>query len=420
MDLLTRVLVHTDHMEMEEQPRHNILSPLSNYKFRRLWISGVLSSLSGQIFPICATLLLLKGDKPALAISLLLSSQVVAYLIFAPFGGWMADRFSRMRLVRLGLFLRTLLAAQLLFGPTPDVTRLTITVFLMGMIDAGTSGAGGALLVDLIDESGLQAANALRAVTGRVASISGPGIAIFLVSTSSATVGFSVTAVGMLFALLSLARLTVERTQTYERSNFFNELLAGFHFVRKTRWILAVMITLALQTSILFGAEMVLLPIISTREFGSAQFYPLAIMSLSLGSLLTAVFAAKLRSKRPGLVASFSYFFLVFLLIGLIFPISPTFLICCYFIGGLATEPMGIFWETAIQKAAPDHSRARVLTFESMLSNALMPIGVALAGPMSHLLGEKIYLTVSAVLFLLIGVIALSIPGVSTFSNPKK
>jgi MFS family permease len=407
-------------MEMEEQPRHNILSPLSNYKFRRLWISGVLSSLSGQIFPICATLLLLKGDKPALAISLLLSSQVVAYLIFAPFGGWMADRFSRMRLVRLGLFLRTLLAAQLLFGPTPDVTRLTITVFLMGMIDAGTSGAGGALLVDLIDESGLQAANALRAVTGRVASISGPGIAIFLVSTSSATVGFSVTAVGMLFALLSLARLTVERTQTYERSNFFNELLAGFHFVRKTRWILAVMITLALQTSILFGAEMVLLPIISTREFGSAQFYPLAIMSLSLGSLLTAVFAAKLRSKRPGLVASFSYFFLVFLLIGLIFPISPTFLICCYFIGGLATEPMGIFWETAIQKAAPDHSRARVLTFESMLSNALMPIGVALAGPMSHLLGEKIYLTVSAVLFLLIGVIALSIPGVSTFSNPKK
>jgi MFS family permease len=407
-------------MEMEEQPRHNILSPLSNYKFRRLWISGVLSSLSGQIFPICATLLLLKGDKPALAISLLLSSQVVAYLIFAPFGGWMADRFSRMKLVRLGLFLRILLAAQLLFGPTPEVTRLTITVFLMGMIDAGTSGAGGALLLDLIDESGLQAANALRAVTGRVASISGPGIAIFLVSTSSATVGFSVTAVGMLFALLSLARLKVERTTTYERSNFFNELLAGFHFVRKTRWILVVMITLALQTSILFGAEMVLLPIISTREFGSAQFYPLAIMSLSLGSLLTAVFAAKLRSKRPGLVASFSYFFLVFLLISLIFPISPTFLICCYFIGGLATEPMGIFWETAIQKAAPDHSRARVLTFESMLSNALMPIGVGLAGPMSELLGEKIYLTVSAALFLLIGVIALSIPGVSTFSNPKK
>jgi hypothetical protein len=81
---------------------------------------------------------------------------------------------------------------------------------------------------------------------------------------------------------------------------------------------------------------------------------------------------------------------------------------------------MGIFWETAIQKAAPDHSRARVLTFESMLSNALMPIGVGLAGPMSELLGEKIYLTVSAALFLLIGVIALSIPGVSTFSNPKK
>jgi MFS family permease len=407
-------------MEFDGERVDNLLTPLRNPKFRRLWISGLFSSLSSQIFPICATLLLLKGDKPALAISLLLSSQVVAYLIFAPFGGLLADRFSRMRLVRVGLFLRVLLAAQLLIGSTPEVTRLTITVFLMGMIDAGTSGAGGALLPDLIDEAGLQAANALRAVTGRVASISGPGVAIFLVSTTSATVGFSVTAIGMLLALLSLARVTVERTQTYERSNFLNELLAGFYFVRKTRWILIVMITLALQTSILFGAEMVFLPIISTREFDSAKIFPFAIMSLSLGSLLTAAFAAKFRSKRPGLISFVSWFFLVFLILALIFPISPAFLICCYFIGGMATEPMGVFWQTAIQKAAPDQSRARVLSFESMLSNALMPIGVGLAGPMSHLLGEKIYLTICAVIFVLIGVIALMIPGVATFSNPKE
>lgn len=407
-------------MELDGERVDHILTPLSNYKFRRLWISGLFSSLSGQIFPICATLLLLKGDKPALAISLLLSSQVVAYLIFSPFGGLLADRYSRMRLVKIGIFLRALLAAQLLFGSAPDVTRLTITVFLMGMIDAGTSGASGALLPDLIDESGLQAANALRAVTGRVASISGPGIAIFLVSTTSAKVGFSVTAVGMVLALISLLGLRVERTHEYERLNFVSELLAGFHFVRKTRWILIVMITLALQTSILFGAEMVLLPIISTREFDSAKIYPFAIMSLSLGSLLTAVFAARFRAKRPGLISFLSWFFLVFLIVALIFPISPVFLICCYFIGGLATEPMGIFWQTAIQKAAPDHARARVLSFESMLSNALMPIGVALAGPMSHLLGEKIYLTICALVFVIIGASALMIPGVATFSNPKE
>jgi MFS family permease len=406
-------------MEIEGEPNQNLLSPLSNHKFRRLWISSIFSSISAQIFPICATLLLLKGDKPALAISLLLSSQVVAYLIFAPFGGLLADRISRMRLVRIGLFLRTSLAVQLLFGPTPEVTRLTITVFLMGMIDAGTSGAGGALLPDIVEVSGLQAANALRAVTGRVASISGPGLAIFLVSTTSATVGFSVTAVGMFLALMSLIKVRVGNTTVYERTNFLDELLAGFNFVRKTRWMLIVMIALALQTSILFGAEMVLLPIISTREFDSAKIFPFAIMSLSIGSLVTAAFAAKFRAKRPGLISFVSWFFLVFLIIALIFPISPVFLICCYFIGGLATEPMGVFWQTAIQKAAPDHSRARVLSFESMLSNALMPIGVGLAGPMSHLLGEKIYLTICAVIFILIGAIALMIPGVSTFSNPK-
>jgi MFS family permease len=407
-------------MKIEGEEIHSLLTPLRNLGFRRLWISSLFSSLSGQIFPICATLLLLKGEKPALAISLLLSSQIIAYLIFAPIGGLLADRISRMRLVRISLFLRFLAALQLLVGPTPGVSRLTITVFIMGMIDAGSSGAGGALLPDIIEENGLQAANALRAVTGRVASISGPGIAIFLVSTTSAKVGFSVTAAGMLLALISLTRLKVPAVKPYERENFRTEILAGFTFVKQTRWMMTVMVVLAFQTSILFGAEMVLLPIISTREFETARIFPFAIMSLSLGSLISAAFAAKFRSKRPGLASFASWSFLVVLIIALIFPISPTFLICCYFIGGLATEPMGIFWQTAIQKAAPDHSRARVLSFESMLSSALMPIGVGLAGPMSHLLGEKIYLTICAVIFLFIGVIALMIPGVTTFSDPKE
>lgn len=407
-------------MKIEGEEIHSLLTPLRNLGFRRLWISSLFSSLSGQIFPICATLLLLKGEKPALAISLLLSSQIIAYLIFAPIGGLLADRISRMRLVRISLFLRFLAALQLLVGPTPGVSRLTITVFIMGMIDAGSSGASGALLPDIIEENGLQAANALRAVTGRVASISGPGIAIFLVSTTSAKVGFSVTAAGMLLALISLKRLKVPAVKPYERENFRTEILAGFTFVKQTRWMMTVMVVLAFQTSILFGAEMVLLPIISTREFETARIFPFAIMSLSLGSLISAAFAAKFRSKRPGLASFASWSFLVVLIIALIFPISPTFLICCYFIGGLATEPMGIFWQTAIQKAAPDHSRARVLSFESMFSSALMPIGVGLAGPMSHLLGEKIYLTICAVIFLFIGVIALIIPGVTTFSDPKE
>jgi MFS family permease len=363
---------------------------------------------------------LLKGDKPALAISLLLSSQIIAYLLFAPIGGLLADRISRMRLIRISLFLRFLVALQLLIGPTPEVSRLTITVFIMGMIDAGTSGANGALLPDIIEAKGLQAANALRAVTGRVASISGPGIAIFLVSTTSAVVGFSVTAAGMLFALIALMRLKVPATKPYERENFRTEILAGYTFVKQTKWMMTVMVVLALQTSILFGAEMVLLPIISTREFDTPRIFPFAIMALSLGSLISAAFAAKFRAKQPGLISFLSWSFLVFLIIALIFPISPTFLIVCYFLGGLATEPMGIFWHTALQINAPEQSRARVMSFESMLSSALMPIGVGLAGPLSHLLGEKIYLSVCALIFLLLGAFALLIPSVRNFSTSKE
>ncbi|MUH48958.1 MAG: hypothetical protein F2685_03180, partial [Actinobacteria bacterium] len=66
-------------MEIAGEDIHNLLTPLKNSQFRKLWVSSIFSSISGQIFPICATLLLLAGKKPALSISLLLSSQVIAY-----------------------------------------------------------------------------------------------------------------------------------------------------------------------------------------------------------------------------------------------------------------------------------------------------------------------------------------------------
>lgn len=406
-------------MQIEGEERYSILTPLRNISFRRFWISSLFSSLSGQIFPICATLLLLEGDKPALAISLLLSSQIVAYLIFAPIGGLLADRISRMRLVRISLFMRFLVALQLLVGPTPEVSRLTITVFIMGMIDAGSSGALGALLADIVKPNGLQSANALRAVTGRVASISGPGIAIFIVTATSAKIGFSFTAAGMLMAFVALFRLKVTTAKRYERESFRTEIFAGYKFVKNTRWMMTVMVILALQTSILFGAEMVLLPIITTREFGTTRIFPLAIMSLSLGSLISAAFAAKFRAKQPGLIAFTSWSFLVCLIIPLVFPVSPVFLIICYFLGGLSTEPMGVFWQTALQRNAPEESRARVMSFESMLSRALMPIGVGLAGPLSQLFGEKTYLSICAFIFLILGGFALLTPSVRSFTSSK-
>jgi MFS family permease len=59
------------------------------------------------------------------------------------------------------------------------------------------------------------------------------------------------------------------------------------------------------------------------------------------------------------------------------------------------------------------------MSFESMLSKALMPIGVGLAGPLSDLLGEKIYLLICALIFLILSTIALSIPSVRSFSSSK-
>ena len=98
--------------------------------------------------------------------------------------------------------------------------------------------------------------------------------------------------------------------------------------------------------------------------------------------------------------------------LSLVHPFSPIFILICYFFGGVATQPMGIFWATALQRSIPDALRGRVMSLEATISSALAPVGMMLAGPLSQLMGESTYLIASSILFLLLVCVTLRVKGV--------
>ena len=83
----------------------------------------------------------------------------------------------------------------------------------------------------------------------------------------------------------------------------------------------------------------------------------------------------------------------------------------------MATQPMGVFWTTAIQQTISSDKRGRVTSLEATVTSALMPIGMMVAGPLSEAVGEKRYLASTILIFLILIVITLRTKGVFKFSD---
>lgn len=387
--------------------------------FRKVWFVGLIAAIGDQIFPICATILLINQGEGATGISILMSVRAIAFISIAPIGGVWVDRLPKNKVIVFGAIVRAMLCVGVfMLGDEASLISLAFFVLIMGVTEGFSGPAGRAILPNLLDHELLQTANALGAMTGRIASISGPGIAALIAAIIEPRYGFLLTAAGFLFAAFHLLDLP-RATSNQERQSFVSEIRGGLTYIKQTRWMLVTMVILALQVSILFGAEMVLLPVITNDVFETTKIYPIAIASLSAGSLVSAYFAARINVENRGRISFLSWIFLSALLIGLIFPINVPFLLTCYFIGGIATQPMGVFWATALQREVPVELRGRVMSLDSTLTSALVPFGMMLAGPMSEAVGERTYLASSLILFLILSVIALITPGVARFSSSR-
>jgi hypothetical protein len=129
----------------------------------------------------------------------------------------------------------------------------------------------------------------------------------------------------------------------------------------------------------------------------------------SAGAVLTALVAARWKSRYPGLMSVIFWSFFASVPFALAFADSAWVIILAYFVAGMSTEPLGVFWTSALQREVPDELRARVMSVDAMASTALMPI-----------FGETNYLMFGVAVFLSANLLILFVPGFIRMKTPTK
>jgi hypothetical protein len=297
-----------------------------------------------------------------------------------------------------------------------------LLVFLMGAGDAFGAPAGTAIVPSLLPDHLLPVGNVAKGIVGKIGTIVGPGVGGIAVATIGADLTFAVTAASFLIGTSLLLKIKEPPRQEIleDKPTFIFELREGFKLVWEIKWIAASIAMATFQLMVIVAAETVLLPVITRREFGTDSVFAISAAAFSLGGVISAVVAIKIKTTKPGLVAISMWSLFAFAPLALAFPISPEFVILGYFIAGLSIGGWEAYWVTAVQREVPQDMQGRVFSIDAVGSGGMMPIGMALVGPSVALFGEKSFLLGAIIFHVIICYLVLLVPGVKEMRHPGR
>jgi len=326
-------------------------------------------------------------------------SQFPVFLI-APFGGAIADRHNRHRIViatqTASMILAAILAALTITGRV-QVWHIFALAAGLGVTNAFDIPARQAFIVDMVGREDLMNAIALNSSMFNGARIIGPAIAGILVAAVGEGWCFLLNAVSYIAVIagLLMMRVTSMPIAGTGEASPLQHIKEGFGWVKRTRPIRALLMLLGL-VSLVGMPYAVLMPIFADRILhGGARGMGLLMGATGIGAMAAALtLAAKKNLKGLGRwVAMASAGFGLSMIL---FSQSRWF-----WVSFALLIPLGFSMmlqmsssNTLIQSMVPDRLRGRVMSVYSMMFMGMAPFGAFLAGVMAHHIGAPMTLTI--------------------------
>ena len=397
---------------------------LWSYKgYRFFWISTTIFVLGASAFPIALAVTVLDAGGTATSLGLILGARVLSGVLFAPFAGVWSDRLPRKQVMIVADLSRAGIVFAMVFVSAPQLPHflLALAVFLMGVGDAFGAASAGAIMPSLLPDEKLPAGNVARGIVVKSASIVGPGIGGVSVFLIGGRLTFLITAIAFAIGTIFLAKIKEDmNTNRKPQEAFMVEMREGLRTVIEIPWIGAMIAMASFQLMVVLAAEVVLLPVITRREFGTNTAFALSAAAFSVGGIISAIACVKFKIKHQGQFSVLVWMLLIIAPLSLAFPISQTFVVVAYLLAGFSVGPWEAFWASAIQREVPRELQGRVFSLDHMGSVGLMPIGMALVGPAVNLFGEKELLIGASIFHVIVGFLVLTVPGVKDMKMPEK
>lgn len=391
--------------------RPQMFASLSHRNYRLYWIGSLVANTGDWMDQIAIGWLIWQLTGSSAYLGIMAFCRAFPILLFTLFGGAIADRFERRRVMQLTqtfAMLLALLLALLVYTDVVTVWMVLAIAALRGVMLSVNLPTRQALLSDIVDRDNLANAIALNSATLNLTRVFGGslgGVGITLIGVSGV---FLLNGLSFIILIVALAAMTIPpMTAPKVRKNVMRSIAEGLSYVRHTETLRSLTI-LALVPMIFGMPYMSLLPVFADDVLGIGnEGYGVLVSLTGVGAMVGALTVAAMNSyrKRGQLML---YIMIGFGAMLLLFSQTPSPLLAGVLLLGVGACQTGYmaFNTTLLQTHASDEMRGRVMSV-FFLNRGLVPLGTIGAGFAAEFIGAPWTVTIMASVVIILALLTL-------------
>ncbi|MYL09635.1 MAG: MFS transporter [Acidimicrobiia bacterium] len=370
--------------------------------YRLYWTTSVVSNIGSMMYLAAIGWLVEDITDDPWKVTVAATVGLVPLLIMSPFGGSLADRYSRTRLFLVTVVGQMVVAVALAWVVQIDAETFWVLVaFSFG--GGATASVGApvqqAIVVELVPGGVMRNAVFLNSTQWNISRAVGPMLGGWLIQYWGAASAFWFNAASFTVLVIGLSFLPPRPPPGASSSQgFLADFLSGFRYASSIEGIRVVMLASFMLAAAISPTQW-LAPVIADDAFGvDAAGFGILLGAFGLGSLVGAVLLLQFDPNTPysrlvaigmAAVAAFT----------LVLAVVPTFALGVVAMGGVGLAFMVTMptLTSALQSQCEDAYRGRVMSLWMMLFGLAAPASILVQGGIASVIGIRWVLVITAV-----------------------
>ena len=395
---------------------HPVVRALHNPNFRLFWSGNFLSNIGTWMQNVAqGWLVLLLTGNSAFWLGVVGFAGSIPFLFFTLFGGVVADRVNKRRLLLITqstMMILAFLLAGLAYWRVITVWEVAVIAFLNGTAMSMNAPSYQALVPRLVKREDLTNAIALNSAQYNMSRILGPTLGGYAMALMGVAGNFFLNGLSFLAVLFALTRIRYPVEKEPREESMLDSLRGGFRYVR-SRPQMFVLVGMIAVASLLTMPFLTFIPYFARVQLGTgASGMGWLFGASGAGAVMGAITVAWLgKVRRRGWVISLCGAGVMGAVV--IFCYTHIFALSVFL---MLLEGYGMILtissvNVAMQHLSSDEMRGRTMSIYGTCFLGLPPLGALLAGELSR------HIPTSHALALMSGVSMLVFLGFFTFSR---
>lgn len=368
------------------------LRSLRHRNYRLFYMANILSNIGSWAQRIAQDWLVLELTHSSKAIGIVTGLQFLPALLFSMYGGKLADRKDKRRLLYItngGVGITAFILGALVIQHSVQIWQVYFLAFLLGLFGSIDGPIRFAFTSELVGVKDIPNAVSLNSANFHLGRLIGPALSGFLIAWFGTGPSFMLNAASYIFVLGALFMMDEGKLHKEVRVKTEARLREAFSYVLARKDILAILITVFFTGT--FGLNFqVFSAMMATKIYGRGPATYGSLGSfIAIGSLTAAVLTARADKRRgPKYIMLFATIFGLWVSFTAVMPTYIYYSVTLPMLGFLSLTTM-ISANSYIQQATDPQLRGRVMGIYMMVFMGGTPFGSPLIGWVMERIGVR-------------------------------